>query len=272
MPRVLKTGRIQKTRVLKTARVVKTGRVPDTLFGDILRLTQLRPSFIASGHITLSGVGKVLSIHDLNNDAHVLTNANTSQQCDFPVVHADYNNQLCLTFTVPDLKNYSSNIPGIVNYMHDGSGGEFFVVNTPTAAGTSVLVGSRNISGRGFTLGRSTSPASFFYVITAANGFAISQTDPTNSWLQDVPTYINPSYAIFMTPDATVRRRGTTLTSGNQSIAPEAGSSSQALRLGSDASNFFRGRWRSLLFFPPLSTTQRSLVQQWIQQDTGIAP
>jgi hypothetical protein len=243
-----------------------------SLFPEVLALAATRPIFNADLYVIDGGSGKTRAVADYNDLAHWLDQSDTTKQCALPAAHADFQGKLCLTFTAPDLKNYLSNLTGNVNWMHDGSGGEFFFVNTPTTTGNvATVVGSRNTSGRGFSLGRNASSASFWYVLTAANGFVISQTDPTNSWLQDVPTYINASYAISDTPDATVRRRGITLTSGNQAIAPESGASSQALRLGSDGSNYFRGRWRSLLFFPPLSVAQRSIVQQYIQQDTGIA-
>lgn len=243
------------------------------LFAGVLALAAGRPVFTADYYAVDSLSGKVSALIDWNDPTHTLAQGNGANQCALPAAHADFAGRLCLTFASAAPNHYLSNRSGVVNYMHDGTGGELFLTNTPTAGGTSVPAGSRNASGRGFSLVRlGGTPRADFYALTTANAFVIQVTGANPSWAVDVPTYIHAAYETASTPDATLRQRSTSIGTANQAIAPESGNSSQNLRLGTDGTNHASMRWRSLAFFPALTASQRALVQQYIQQDTGITP
>lgn len=82
-------------------------RAAPSLFQQLLALSAGRPIFRASGHITLDGDDLVVSVHDDNDDTHVLTQSDPAKRCAAPVGHADFNGQLCLTFA--GVEWYASN-------------------------------------------------------------------------------------------------------------------------------------------------------------------
>jgi hypothetical protein len=242
-------------------------------FGQVLGLSSGRPVFTAARYTVDGGSGKVAAFVDWNNGAHTLSQATSANQVAIPTGHANFAGKSCAVFSLAALTVYSSNIAGCVDFMHDGTGGESFLVFTATG-GTGVPTGSRDTGARGFTLARFADGHVDSYVVNAASGLVVSNSSAAAAVPNDVATYINVSLATASTPDSALRVKGSTLVSADALLPPEAGASAAPLRLGGDMSpgNYMDMRWAALLFFPALTAGQRAIVQQWIQAEYGIAP
>jgi hypothetical protein len=213
-----------------------------------------------SDNYAVDGVsGKVASFADWSDPTHLLVQATSANQAAIPAVHADFAGP-CATFAGGI--QYASNRVGAVDFMHDGTGGELFLVFTYTASGVGTVLGSRNVSGRGFSIVHFDDRMDT-YVLNTANTFLVNAPADASAVL-NTPTYLDWSISTAANPDVVVRHKTTTKYSGDATGALEAGNSAQTLRLGSDTSNHASMRWRAAAFFPVLTEPQRAVVAAWI--------
>lgn len=232
----------------------------------------------ASGHITLSGTGDVLSVHDRRDDTHVLTQADTAKQVDPPAAHADFAGQLCLTLTGAEW--YQSNRPP--SYWIWGSNGTgvdiyFAATNLQSSTPAQCMLATQNISAHtvGFAVQIDGSAGNFGWYVNNGTAYAVSRND-TNQFATGSPGWACASHLDGDPAEVIKRKQATTIFSGaGAAPAPSASDPVGTLRLGASAvtgSFRFVGRVRSALFFPRLTTTQRSAtVDLFMAQDTGIA-
>jgi hypothetical protein len=242
-----------------------------TLFQRTLALSLVW--FDASGHITLSGTGDVLSVHDRKDDTHVLTQADTAKQVDPPAAHADFANQLCFTFTGAEW--YQSNrAPGAWSQHHNGVGEQCVFTCTPT----DLTVDRRPVStrGPGATVGfnlASTAAGAAHYV---HNGAALPVNLTGGALTVNVPTYLTYSYVDGRAPnEAAAYNRTTLILSTTTATVPSAADPAGSLVLGASSPTGlqpFVGRAAALMFFPPTTPDPALLVQQYEQQTFGIPP
>lgn len=279
MPRVVKTSRVLRTRVAKTARVAKTRRVPDNLFGDVLRAAAYRPVFTADLYVIDGGSGKVRAVVDHQDVAHWLDQADTTKQCALPAGHADFGGALCLTAS--GTQYYVSNRPN--NFFHDGTGFRSFFVYTPTnTTGLNALFATHrrqdsNVQ-NGIWVADNVSASVQRYQCQVANStaFRVIDTGPTaaSGFSISVATYADVKYKESDSPEFFLKAKSAACLSGNSAAAPSAGNAGAALTLFANGSTFddkASMRWRSFANFPVLGAQDESIVRAWITADTGIA-
>jgi hypothetical protein len=247
----------------------RVSAAPPSLFEQVLALSAGRPVFTADKY-ALDGVsGRVRSWIDWNNPAHVLDQATSAAQVPVPAPHADFGGAVCAAHA--GLPPYEGNLPGAADFMHDGTGGACVMVFTPTGATDAVLVATRE-NGRGFMIVRFSGPVLRSYVTTATDALVINASTPGGTTPIDAPTYIDFSFALSAAPDSTTRVKGAALVTQDAALAPEAGASARRILLGGFPGGFFTNmRWTALLFFPPLTPAQRTIVQDWIEAAYGLA-
>jgi hypothetical protein len=244
---------------------VRSGR---TLFQQVLALSAGRPIFLASGHITLSGTGDVLSVHDWNDDAHVLTQADTAKQCDPPAASANYNNQLVLIFTGAEY--YDSNRPASDwQYLTGGEGYDFWgVVERPTDGTRCVWTLSWSSGNERNALYLAT--ANFLTRVTSGgvSRFALTCVVPAAG----TPTRLHCAYDEAAIPEVRLQANSLTLATTTTAGSTSA-SAATTFRLGDfvTGGGRFVGAIGAATFYPTLSTPQRDTVKQYIQQTFGIA-
>lgn len=241
-----------------------------TLFERIIALSATRPIFRAAGHITLGGTGNVLSIHDDNDDTHVLTQADTAKQCAPPAPHADFANQLCLTFAA--LEWYESNRPPSYWVPWHNTGAASLVVCTPTSLSTSRYV-CGTFAG--------TSPG-FGLSLSSADHTVLVRTPPggTNAVVANAgvvpvvgtPTMLQFSYTEGASPEWRIKATGGAAVTGNSAAAPSAAAAENTMRFGSRGAELglMHGRIACLVTGPD-TPEFRSTSAQWATQYTGVA-
>jgi hypothetical protein len=241
-----------------------------TLFDQVLALSAGRPLFTSDNYAEVGG--KVVAFIDHNSPARTLAQPAAGKQVLVPAPHADFAGAVCGTFVPANENAYECTTPGVVDFMHDGTGGEVFLVGTFLGSEIGVVCGSRGYSGRGFTIARFGGDGHIdSYVLNTANEFALSLTTALGAFAANVPTFIDASFALASTPDGAVRARGKSVASGNVLVPPDAGPSVAPLVLASAGTgNFTHMRWVALAFFPPLTPEQREIVHAWIKEAYGI--
>lgn len=250
------------------------------LASQVRALSRGLPQFFASRY-TVDGVsGKTASFIDANDPTHSLLQSVALGQVAIPAAHADFAGKLCATTT--GVETYQSNrSTAFWDRVARGADVETFRVFTPLAgAGTRVL---------DITTGTGTSPGHQFYWDPAANVTASlnrsgggSQDVMTPQTIGatgvDVPTYASLR---FRNPgDANqfeCRRKSALSASGAYANPPSIlGVSGLPLTLFANAYPVAAlgavCRWSWWGMFPALSSSQRAIVQLWIQSEFGIAP
>ena len=240
---------------------------------EILALAAGRPVFTADRFTLDLVTGRVRAFVDHNDPTHQLVQTTATAQVPIPMPHADFGGALCAAFSATSFNEYTSNKPAVADWMHDGTGGEFLMPLTPlTTTGIGTPVGTRNLSGRGFSFVYFATPPARadFYVLNAANAFVIQLQSPVSRFIANAPTYANAQFALADAPDATLRERGVVQASGNVLIPAEAGPSSATLRIGNDSGNWMSMRWPALWMGPAMTPAQRATVEQWVAQAYGV--
>jgi hypothetical protein len=251
-------------------RTPSTRAVARTPFQQVLALAAGRPVFTADYYAVDGVSGKVASFIDWNDPSHTLAQATSANQVALPAAHADFGGKLCATFT--GVERYPSvRTAGQFSYISDGTGFESFDVVTFTSFpaqqctwGAQVFPGCQHAvsAAGGYVAGVYNASAQ---VVATTSGGTVSA---------GVPTYLNLSHGTAKSPQWEKRVKGTVGASGAY-VNPPSGAPANSLVLGSLLSGGSQPafmRFRSLMFFPVLSTSQRTQVQQYIQADTGIAP
>lgn len=250
--------------------------------GDLSLLSRVKglvaglPFFIASGHVTISGTGDVLSWHDLNNDAHVLTQSDTAKQVDPPAAHADYGGQLCLNFTGAQV--YQSNLAALDwQFLSDGvSAEETCTLTRTTNSGARVVTttaGGLNAPGTQLWWWDGSSN-NFFCHVSKVSAAVINNVTFGVAAL-NTPTFVSIRLFGAGSPQYELRLKSALNASGNYAAAPAATAPGASLILG--ANNMALSspgvfRIRSLVYSRALSDAQRAgTMVPWITQDTGIA-
>jgi hypothetical protein len=250
-------------------------RIPNTQFGDVLRLVNNRPVFTADYYAVDGVSGKVASFIDWNDATHTLAQASSGSQVAIPAVHADFNGKLCATFT--GAEQYTSNraAPSWA-FRHQGISSEEFCVITPT--GVSGIGGLHDTSATATTFGTYTfvgfaTSTWRAAVLNAAGSVALSDVGAVAI---GTPTYLGlAAYGAGGLADSKftkfVKSVSTAMTTA---AAPSALTSNLPLTLGSRVATTqrFIGRWRASLFSYCLGPDERTAMYSWIQQDTAITP
>jgi len=260
---------IVETWIYETYGIVSPSLAP-MLFERVLELSEGRPIFTAD-HYTLDGVsGRVRNFIDHSNPAHLIDQVVGANQVLVPAPHADFAGVACANFDAAASNNYVSNLLGNVNWMHDGTGGEYFLIGTHIAgADGGVPIGSRDIGGVGFSLVFSGAADIQQYVIGDGESFVVAA--PASAAAAGVPGYVNFRLSTAATPDFEFRNKGTIAAQGDVTNPPSGAPSSQRLRLGGPPPYVASFRWVALVMTPALTPAQRTTVQQWIQSAYGIA-
>lgn len=255
---------------------------------DIGGVSGVSDSWFDASYYVLDGVsGKVSDFVDYIDPTHTLRQATSANQCAVPSAVAAMNNALCVQGTGVEFYT-STRAPSAWKYLHDGGGAEHrhvFIGDNTSVDQTlhstcNVLSGSTsvgsftetsfaagNLLGGLFVTNGTTSPANGR--IISASGFIVQSSGSGN------PTYIGGSYLEGSGTDYIVYVRGSIAVSGSTTGVPAASDPSFTLRLFQNYSTTlpFKGRWRAGYFVRRvLSAAHRTIVQQWIQKETGIAP
>lgn len=237
-----------------------------TLFQRVLALSAGLPLFLASGHITLSGTGDILSFHDANDDAHVLTQSDTAKQVDPPAAHADFANQLCVTRNPTDAFYESNRTPAYWGPWHQGTGRELWAVWTPVTSTTGFHFHTTNgFTGPGFGLG--TSGSNVIYQVKKPPDSVNRSVGKSNS----IPVYSRCTYLEGASPEAILQVSGSAAATQASAETPDAANPQRALRWGWSGAATGE-RLAAIPCFPRLDATGLALVQQWVQQAYGIPP
>ena len=246
---------------------------PPSLFEQVLELSQGRPVFTADHYVPqeVEGGTNVRRFTDWNNSANYLQQTSFANQVAAPAPSALFNGALVCTFDRSKPNFYTANSSNLVNFMHDGTGGTMVCVGRLLdGANIGTIVGTRDQTGRGFSLVGFPSTTMHFYVLTSTDQFVLQIQ---HNGVPPVPAYADLTFDAAAPVVGTMRIKGTVVAQqASTGAVPQAGPSSQPLRLGTDTGNHTSMLWHSLLFFPPLTSEGRSTVQQWIQSVTGIAP
>lgn len=234
-----------------------------------------RPVFTADYYAVDGASGKVSAFVDWNDPTHTLAQATSANQVAIPAAHADFAGKLCANFTGSE--RYQSN-KDVWKPMHDGTGSTCCCVFTATSvSGFGTWCATTTVGGGptqlGFVLGRSATDGRW----QVGNGTStVFQTSPADGYVVDIPTYRDVSYSETAGTKRTYRVKGTITSSGGTSAAPSSSNPVGRLMLAASTAGTSAAamRWRSLVFLPFQDTgaAGRTLVQQWIQQDTGIGP
>jgi hypothetical protein len=250
------------------------GRSARSPFQSVLALAAGRPVFTADLYVVDGVSGKVRSIVDWNDATHVLDQSVGANQVAVPAPHADFGGARCFTFT--GVERYQSNrVSTAWAYLHSGAGSTLVHTHTPLGV-TGSLVQAATTDGTTGTV------RGVLYYSSAASGRwlagngAATLLNPTTAVIAiNVPTYLGYAYVEGAgTPEWTYRQKGALVASGDSLAPPDPGAPQGTFTWGASIAGTFGApmRARSLWVGPILTAGQLATLQQWIQQDTGIAP
>lgn len=251
----------------------RTGQSAVSPLDAMVVLAAGRPIFTADFYVVDGVSGEVRSWVDQSDPTHVLDQSNSARQIPLPAGHSDFGGALCGTFLDNGL--YVSNRPGTAfEYCHDGTGVSSYTTFTPTEA---PFTANRFIWGTIAAAGK-------FALLLGGNGTSavrmeISNTagviyNPGAAITDEAPTYLSYHFATSQSPDVLYQQKSATVNNSDVTSPPDSGAPTGTLIMGANSGfgSLGRFRWRNLMFFPLLDGAGRSLVESYIQVDTGLAP
>jgi len=238
-------------------------------------------SWFDANYYVVDGVsGKVSDFVDYIDNTHTLRQATSAQQVAVPSADAVLGGALSANFVAVSSNRYdSTRAPSAWTYLHAGVGSEVVVSFVPNTNPASYLVCTEPgtaTTQAGFIAYWSSGGSARCFVGTGAatvfdTGAVGSGTMPVG-----VGTYMSVSYLEGRTPsEVVVSARSAAIYSSNSAVNPSSVDPSATLRLGSGTTGTAatNARVRGLYTFRRvLSAAHRTIVQQWIQRETGIAP
>lgn len=244
---------------------------------DIGGVAGVSDSWFDASYYVVDGVsGKVSDFVDYVDPSHTLRQATSANQVAAPSADAALANALTATFSGSQWYT-STRSASSWTYLHDGTGFEATTVLTPTSTPALQAVWATRTGG-GVVVGCQHYFAGTTLSMAVGNGTAnIFGPNPTTSAGQvsaGSSTYFTASYSEGSSPEGSIRKNGTVVASGASLAAPSASAAASTLRFGafSDGSPL-NARVRSKCFFRRvLSAAHRTIVQQWIQRETGLSP
>jgi hypothetical protein len=236
--------------------------IAPSLFDQVLQFAQGRPCFTANNIGNVQSAGKLVSIRDWNDTTHFLTQSAGPAQVNTPAPAVDFNLQFVATFT--GAQAYVSTRPAA--YWALARGGDlehWFGYSVSAAAPAAVVESTGSASG-------SAALRQQFDVNAAPNQLraAVGAISAAPAYAVGTPTY----FGFRMVASAIDLYVRGTLAAPSGIDAP-AGPPDAPLTLGSlgDPPAFAASmRWAFSLWFPPLTSAQRAIVQAWIFQTYAI--
>jgi hypothetical protein len=219
--------------------------------------------------------GNVVAFQDYADASHSF--AVDAGTLPVPTADASLGNALSATFSAHRIR---SNRPASAwRYLHDGTGCEAYMVTVPTnvAAGQRVWFATNpNTAAAGDTGAEIFSSTDAAVLGIANNGVYPVAFSLGGQLVAGTPTVLGYSSATSQTPDAILRRRSSSIVTGDYGSAVAAGVDPTAtLGIGADTAGLRFGAFRFAAFyaFPRILTAgERATVFTWIQARYGIAP
>ncbi|HYC44484.1 MAG TPA: hypothetical protein VED01_03270 [Burkholderiales bacterium] len=246
--------------------------MPLTTFQLVLALSAGKPFFTFDNFEDDEVDGELVALVDWNNPAIKLEQGDDTKRIATPAAHADFGGALCGTFT--GVEWYPCNNVAAYNFAHDGSGMTIVPVYTRTnAGGFHVICASNNFlstSNRGLGVAGLANGNTQAFVGTGSA--AMWNTTSGGATAADVPTYRDVSWQKAANA-WNVRNNGTLAASGTTPNTPSALDPVTTMTLGAAGNGTlgFVGRIAAFPSFPWLDASGRALVQQWINEEYGIA-
>jgi hypothetical protein len=241
-----------------------------SLFQQLLTLSSTRPIFNADLYVIDGGSGKTRAVVDHNDLAHWLDQSDTTKQCALPAAHAGLGGALAFDINAAGI-GYVSNRPGSAwQWMTDGAGYTGYTtmeLHDPLTAGPHIW--SLSWLSGGNAVNFTTNGAGSTLFRTRSNG--------VDRGLLNVATAQGPQrwrtqYDEAVSPELESQRDGAVATTAT-TAASFAGAPTETFWLGRSfgSANAAPQHGRSYMFFPTLDAAGQAIVQQYIEQDTGIA-
>ncbi len=249
------------------------GITPYLTFTEMKTLCSGRPVFTADNYVESGDYpGFVESFVDHNDPTHLLTQTDPAKMVGVPEAHADFNGQLCVTFTGAEY--YESNrAASSWAFRSNGISTEEYAVFTPTQTTTASALNTLHDTTSGLT-GFSGSILSYWGQTTnscfasTANGAGVIGSATFGALTMQTSSYVgyaSSSTSGYMGYNQSVAT-GITVTGG--AVASPA----NTLRLGRRWSGVqpFYGRWAASFFGPELGGSRR-LFQDAIENLYGLS-
>jgi hypothetical protein len=273
--RVAATGRVAAAaRVAAMNRIANiAARLPNSVYGDILRLGQRYPHFAVDFFAVDGGATKVASFIDQRDLTHLLTQATSNNMALIPTADAQYGGRLSAHFDgAAAAKYYVSNRPGAAwSFFVNGPFRAYSTVSfTDVGTSTQDLHSTLATSVAGDTLMRFATSGSFTHSLFRPGVAGLSTA--INAAILNTPTLVQvgilggSAQRYIKTSQVAMN---TTPLAGTDQVA------TQPLSFGARSGGQLpiRARVRHImLMFPALNASQSDLVEQYIQQDGGPAP
>lgn len=241
----------------------------NALFASVLMFSAGRTLTNADLYVIDGGSGKVRAVADYNAPTtHWLDQPDTTKQCALPAGHADFAGKACFNLTGAEW--YLSNrAAALWNAPHEAGGFTATSVFTPLSGALTVLWATTSSSQNGLSVYQNGGALRSGLNKTSASVFDNSY----GAIGSGTPTYVTIRHADAQTPDYELWRKGALAASGAYAAAPGTGAASHSLYFGNNTGSLqYVGRVRApFMSFPLLTNDQLLAVQQYIQQDSGIA-
>lgn len=246
-----------------------------TQFQRVLILAAGRPVFTADFYAVDGVTTKVASFIDWNDPTHTLAQALSGNQVAVPATHADFGGKLCATFAGGQY--YTSTRAASYWSYANNTPMDFFATHSPTSvAGFSIIWETGLADGtdaQNLALNTTTVTA----ILQRASGGNQSITRASGAAV-GVPVLCEVRADETTNPARGLKVTGFAETTA-VSITGAQGTPSATLTLGGrgGGSQFYLGRWRHLLALGGtagqggISSADRTTVQQYILQDSGLA-
>jgi hypothetical protein len=248
-------------------------RLPNSVYGDILRLGQRYPHFAVDFFAVDGGATKVASFIDQRDLTHLLTQPTSNNMVLIPTADAQYGGRLSANFDgAAAAKYYVSNRPGAAwSFFVNGPFRAYSTASFSDVTTAQDLYSTLNTSVAGDTLMRISTVASLAHTLFRPGQFGLNTVN--GALLLNTPTLVQMGILGGGSAQRFVKTSqvaiATTTLSGSDQVA------TQPLSFGARSAGQvpIRARVRHImLMFPALNASQSDLVEQYIQQDGGPAP
>ena len=250
----------------------RTGASASSLFDQVVDLSASRPLFHFSRY-QLDGVsGKPDRFFDYNNPAHYLFQSNSARQIAVPAPRAAMGNAVCGDFNANGL--YISNLPAASwLFPQDGSGCSIYVTvqsREAVASANRFICGTFAGAGIYMLMLFATGTSNVRLELSRAAGIIYNQAAATSN----NAVYLSYHFSNARNPDVLFQLKGATANESDTTAPPDAGAPTGPLLVGANPGFGNLGMFfiHSIMCFPLLDASGRSVVESYLLSETGITP
>jgi hypothetical protein len=218
-------------------------------------------SWLRSDYVAIAN-GKTTSYLDKTRPGHALSQGSIGSQTPAPINTASFNGQLITSYAT---HNYTSNFAASAwNFLHDGTGCDFFISFSPEAFSSSQILFATRTTQAGVAFSRNPATSYNHYVINAAGQVSVLTT--ALALPMSISTYVNFS---LTGSNWSLYNKDALFATGSIANPLSTGSSENTLCLGSNPATGqrFVGNFSELLIFNrALNASERLIVQSYMTQ------